>query len=674
MSHEIRSPMNVILGITEMQLEKEGLAPDTAEALDKVRDSAYLLLNIINDILDLSKIESGKMELKLVKYDVVSAINETVQLNLIRFDGKPIQFSLKVDENVPARLFGDDLRIKQVLNNIISNAFKYTDAGEVEMSVSAEVSVEDAPGAGGSVMLVFSVRDTGRGMTQEQVEKLFEDYSRFNVEANRQIEGTGLGMSITRHFIDMMGGRIIVDSKPGKGSVFTIRIPQGYVDSRVLGKEGINYLQQQHDGKKANQKKAARIVREYMPYGRVLVVDDMEPNLYVARGLLAPYGLSIDTSTNGPGAIEKINSGRSFDIIFMDHFMPEMDGVETVKIIRGLGYKNPIIALTANALVGQAQIFLENGFDGFISKPIDTRHLNATLNKFIRDKYPAETVEAARQLKARLDANADLPNLSQIKALVVDDFQPNLNVAVGMLRKFKMQVDCVLSGKEAVERIKNGEPEYNIIFMDLMMPDMDGMETTRLIRALGTEYADNLPIIALSAIAADDPAAKEKSLIDNGFQAIIYKPLTITKVEAFIKGWLTDNIRNSAISPRKKEKEMKIDIPGVNEEKVMDIYGGDLDIFLPVLRSYLSVIPESLEKMSHVSKETLPQYTVSVHGVKSVSDSIGAEQARKMAYELEMAAKDGNISLVLEKNGALIQYVKELLAGIQKWLNKIDKK
>jgi len=400
----------------------------------------------------------------------------------------------------------------------------------------------------------------------------------------------------------------------------------------------------------------------------------MEPNLYVAKGLLGPYGLSIDTSTNGPETIEKIKSGQAFDIIFMDHFMPEMDGIETVKIIRGLGYKNPIIALTANALVGQAQIFLENGFDGFISKPIDTRHLNATLNKYIRDKYSVETVETARQLKSRMDAAPDLPDLSQIKALVVDDFQPNLNVASGMLRKFNMQVDCVLSGKEAVERIKSREPEYNVIFMDLMMPDMDGMEATRSIRILGTEYAVNIPIIALSAIVDDDPAERQETLLANGFQAIINKPLTVAKVEAFIKDWLHDNLKNSANSPEKKEKEMKIDIPGVDEGKIMDIYGGDFEIFLPVLRSYFSVIPDALEKMSHVSKETLPQYIVTVHGVKSVSDSIGAEKARKMAYELEMAAKNGDISLVLEKNGVLIQYVKELLGNIQKWLNKLDGK
>jgi signal transduction histidine kinase len=268
MSHEIRSPMNVILGIIEMQLEKD-LPPDTLEALDKVNHSGYLLLNIINDILDLSKIESGKMELTLVSYDVSSMINDTVQLNLLRFGGKPIQFILNVDENTPVKLFGDDIRIKQVLNNLLSNAFKYTDSGQITLSVSVEVAPINI------ITLVFRVSDTGRGMSRDQVAKLFEDYARFNMETNRQIEGTGLGMSITKNFIDIMKGELKVESEPGKGTTFILRLPQGYVNSTVLGKEGVENLQQHNLDNKAKQKRDRQIQREYMPYGKILVVDDM---------------------------------------------------------------------------------------------------------------------------------------------------------------------------------------------------------------------------------------------------------------------------------------------------------------------------------------------------------------------------------------------------------------
>jgi PAS domain S-box-containing protein len=395
-SHEVRTPMNAILGITEIQLQDETLPQDTQEALGSIYNSGYLLLGIINDILDLSKIEAGKLELMPVNYDVPSLINDTVHLNVMRYDSKPIEFDLQVDGNIPTTLFGDELRIKQILNNLLSNAFKYTNSGKVTLSVTCEAQQGEAAG----IILVFRVTDTGQGMTAEQLNKLFEEYTRFNTEANRKTVGTGLGMAITKYLVRMMNGTISVESEPGKGSVFTVRIPQGTVDgSGVLDRELAENLQQFRLGKAEQMKKAPQIIREYMPYGKVLIVDDVGTNLYVAKGLLAPYGLTVETVKSGFEAIDKIKDGAVYDIIFMDHFMPEMDGIVTTKKMRELGYTRPIVALTANALAGQAEMFMANGFDDFISKPIDIRQLNAALNKLVRDKYPAETIESARRLK-----------------------------------------------------------------------------------------------------------------------------------------------------------------------------------------------------------------------------------------------------------------------------------
>ncbi|GBU26749.1 hybrid sensor histidine kinase/response regulator [Treponema sp. R8-4-B8] len=404
MSHEVRTPMNAILGITEIQMQNGKLHADTKEALSKISASGYLLLGIINDILDMSKIEAGKLELAHLPYDVASLIGDSMNMNIYKYDYKPIEFSLVVDENIPIQLIGDELRIKQILNNLLSNAYKYTDKGSIAMSVAAEYPQQKGSD---QITLVFRIADTGQGMTREQMDKLFDEYTRFNMETNRAVEGTGLGMNITNNLVKLMNGAISVESEVDKGSVFTVRLPQDIADSSLLGKETAENLMQFHHLQTRQSNKTSQLVREYMPYGRVLIVDDMETNLYVARGLMAPYCLSLETATSGFIAIDKIKAGSSFDIIFMDHFMPKMDGIETVKIIRELGYTKPIIALTANALAGMEEMFKANGFDGFISKPIDIRQLNFYLNKFIRDKYPPEVVKAAQKQAAFIKTSSD---------------------------------------------------------------------------------------------------------------------------------------------------------------------------------------------------------------------------------------------------------------------------
>jgi PAS domain S-box-containing protein len=394
MSHEMRTPMNTILGVTEIQLQNESLAAATKSALQRIYSSGYLLLAIINNLLDLSKIEAGKLELANERYETASLINDTVNLSAARLGSKPIEFKLHVDQGLPFALLGDELCLKQILNNLLSNAFKYTNQGVVELSFRAETALEEG-GDAPFVTLTIIVRDTGQGMTPEQLRDLFDSYSRFNQKANRFVEGTGLGMNIVRHLVNKMGGDIAVDSEPGRGTEVTVRLRQGYAGSETLGRElAANLMSFRLAG--TAKSKHVQITRERMPYGHVLVVDDMETNLYVARGFLLPYGLAIDTALSGPEAIAKIEGGHVYDIIFMDHMMPEMDGLEAVRAIRGRGYARPIVALTANAVAGQAENFLANGFDGFISKPIDIREMNAVLNKFVRDRQPPEVLAAVR--------------------------------------------------------------------------------------------------------------------------------------------------------------------------------------------------------------------------------------------------------------------------------------
>ncbi|MCL2873369.1 MAG: ATP-binding protein [Defluviitaleaceae bacterium] len=387
-SHEIRTPMNAILGMTEIQLLNTEIDPQTKEVFEKIHISGDLLLNIINDLLDLSKIEAGKLDLTINKYEAASFISNTAQLNMMRIGSKDIDFKLCIDENMPAYMVGDELRVKQILNNLLSNAFKYTEKGIVTLSMSLIESESN----NNEVILSIVVQDTGVGMTKDQISKVFEDYSRFNVESNRSTEGTGLGMSITRNLVTLMKGEIFIESEPDKGSTFTVRLPQGKIGDSILGKEAVENLSKFRTRNRA-QMKRSQVMRELMPYGKVLIVDDVDINITVAKGLLAPYKLQIDEASSGFKAIEKIKNGEVYDVVLMDHMMPGMDGMETTKKLREMGYNNPIVALTANAISGQAEIFFENGFDDFISKPIDVRSMNKMLNKLIRDKHPAKVVD-----------------------------------------------------------------------------------------------------------------------------------------------------------------------------------------------------------------------------------------------------------------------------------------
>ncbi|MCL2356400.1 MAG: ATP-binding protein [Defluviitaleaceae bacterium] len=383
MSHEIRTPITAVLGISEIELQSHDLPENLEEALSKIHTSATMLLGIVNDVLDLSKIDADKAEILPVEYDVPAMINDVTRLHPVFLNGKNVKFCLRVDEYLPAYLYGDSLRIKQILSNLLSNAFKYTETGRVELDWSVEMST-----------LVITLIDTGLGMTKEQVDLLFNEYMRFHESEYRTIGGTGLGMSIVYSLLRLMNGEISIDSEPGKGTRIFLRIPQESTKkSGVIGKELAQKLEQ-FDFDAPGKKFAFK--PEPMPYGSVLVVDDVPENIYVIKRLLAFYDLNVEVCTSGTDAIEKVASGREYDIIFMDYMMPPPDGVETMLHLRETGYTKPIVVLTATAITGVADGFIQTGFDSFISKPIQTKHLNEVLQRFIRDKYPLEIINAAR--------------------------------------------------------------------------------------------------------------------------------------------------------------------------------------------------------------------------------------------------------------------------------------
>ena len=390
-SHEIRTPLTAVLGIAEIQLQNPGLPLNIEEAFAKIHNAAGMLMSLVNDILDLSRIEAGKMVIVNSAYDVEDLIIDVVQLHLVYLGSKKVDFKVVADEHLPTSLIGDNLRIRQVIYNLLSNAFKYTEAGFVELCLSRT----DYPGKFDQMYFVIRISDSGYGMSAEQVQSLHKEYERYLEHRDRDTVGSGLGMPIVYSLLQLLDASIEIESSVGEGTTIIVKIPQGIGSKTTLGPEAANLTNLNNLASSIIKK--TKLEPEPMPYGKVLVVDDVDTNLYVARGLLMFYDLQIDTCENGLEAIKKIKNGNEYDIIFMDHMMPEMNGLEATQALRSMGYTKPIVALTANALIGQAEMFLQSGFDSFLSKPIQTVHLNATLLKYVRDIQPPHVLEAARK-------------------------------------------------------------------------------------------------------------------------------------------------------------------------------------------------------------------------------------------------------------------------------------
>jgi signal transduction histidine kinase/CheY-like chemotaxis protein len=383
MNHEMRTPMNVIVGLTDLLLEDDSISGTAKETLKKINTASTTLMGLINDVLDMSKIESGKLELMPDKYDAPSMLNDIITLNLIRIQDKPITFNLNIDENLPANLFGDDLRVKQILNNLLNNAFKYTKEGTVTLSVSGRRD-------GGDMWLAFCISDTGIGIRKDDIAKLFTDYNQVDTRANRNIEGTGLGLSIAKKFVELMDGSIAVESEYGKGTTFHVNIRQGFVSDHPIGKDVVENLRGFHFANR-DERMRKKLTRLDLSGVRVLVVDDFPTNLDVAARMLRKYNMAVDCVDGGQKAIDSVMAGApAYDAIFMDHMMPGMDGIEAAAAIRALptAYAKslPIIALTANAVAGNERMFLDNGFDAFLSKPINVVMLDAVVRRCIGSK------------------------------------------------------------------------------------------------------------------------------------------------------------------------------------------------------------------------------------------------------------------------------------------------
>ncbi|MBR5970152.1 MAG: response regulator [Lachnospiraceae bacterium] len=377
MSHEIRTPINAVLGMNEMIL-RESKEPETISYAENVDSAGKNLLSIINDILDFSKIESGKMEIVEAPYRLSSVLNDVSNMILFRAKDKDLAFDVFVDQNLPDHLSGDEVRIRQVITNLLNNAVKYTLKGSVKLTVEERA----VSGEEDSVNLTAIVEDTGIGIKKEDMDKLFGKFERMDLNRNKTVEGTGLGLAITKNLVEMMGGIIAVDSVYGEGSRFTVSIPQKIVSREPIGDFRESFRQSTRESGSYHESFHA-------PEAEILVVDDTEMNLMVIRGLLKKTQMQVTTASGGKEAIALVEQ-KSFDLILMDQRMPEMDGAEAQKRIRALPDEStdslPIICLTADAVQGARDRYLEQGFTDYLSKPVESAALEEMLLRYLPEE------------------------------------------------------------------------------------------------------------------------------------------------------------------------------------------------------------------------------------------------------------------------------------------------
>ncbi len=393
MSHEIRTPINTILGMDEMIL-RESDSEDVTEYADNIKRAGKALLAIVNDVLDFSKIESGKMELVETEYQIVDSVSDMVNLIRIKAEEKGIRFTVEMEPQIPRTLIGDEVRIRQIVTNLLTNAVKYTDQGEITLGIRHSKISDN------TVCLTIEVRDSGRGIREEDIDKLYHSFRRIEESRNRNIEGTGLGLTIVQNLLALMNSELRVHSVYGKGSVFSFEIMQ-----KVAGWEPIGNVAECMAVSETSERRTL-----WAPKATVLVTDDNVMNLAVIRGLLKRTGVQLYVASSGQETLTLVEQHK-FDIVFLDHMMPEMDGIETYREIRRMWQQGkvlmtpkdtPFLVLTANAVIGAKEMYLQEGFYDYISKPVDAVHLERMLRKYLPKDYIESKEERPERVQERI--------------------------------------------------------------------------------------------------------------------------------------------------------------------------------------------------------------------------------------------------------------------------------